>query len=437
MLIPVGAIGLAWLPAITATPTPTIGMLVTRLAPIESRAPSITVALRDNLALKKTFENALEHIRTKSRLLSAEHAELIGYCAGEFVPPEYAHRKARCDQLNRQIAELQSEAQALMDREVKRGTEANILLARLAALKSESQALAVAAQAIPNATAQVATCGPTSPSASWATCMRNALCSVARGKADKSRQAIMVLRKELTTNRRELDYWGALNAQAQQDALKTALRFSLGEFAAGGQAQQRQLEKLVLETEALIKKARNTKKARLRTQYARQLLRKAQQMSGPTKDLLFREGAQAGLNIEQQWSVARDTIRTELKYSGDQARELKALLESPGFHEAFKTDQIDAPGSDLAGGIIEETLTRLDGRLAAIAGMEGRFAPHIRATVFVRDSGYNALSSLLSTQRVMQHADLAGSLAKASGVLQGRYAEDVLDLQACGQKSVV
>jgi hypothetical protein len=73
--------------------------------------------------------------------------------------------------------------------------------------------------------------------------------------------------------------------------------------------------------------------------------------------------------------------------------------------------------------------------MITVETFEKSVAPQVRAAVFVRDSGYNALLSLLSTERVLQQADLATSLAKASGVLQQQNESDVLDLAACTSRN--
>jgi hypothetical protein len=57
--------------------------------------------------------------------------------------------------------------------------------------------------------------------------------------------------------------------------------------------------------------------------------------------------------------------------------------------------------------------------------------PIVPAAKFVREEAYNALESLLSTKRAIQASDVAGELARAAGVLQGRYKASIDALKIC------
>lgn len=428
-------IGCLWLLAgslATAAPESrqTIRYLVGELRSIEDGTSEVMQAVADYRA--KVKDLVPESMRTEAAALEKQRGELAGLCSGEHEQIEYDRRKQICDEqlpaLNARIDDLARRRQELLASVSPSESE---IAASLKALKSRTESARVRARSIAGAEAALATCSGATAPGGWPRCARTALCEVATARAARTRAAIEGLRRELATNRSELDYWGKLNAEAQLGAVEAAAKFWLGQYAANQLSQRQTLEKLTKKAERLAMKAGNAKKAEMIRKYEGELMAVVRKMGPPNMDLLLRGTTKAALDAEQKWQVIRDTFRLEMNTARKNDGELKAILEQPAFRDLFKSSELDSPEHDLKANIAEDLISEVAKHALSLESYEKSFAPHVRAAVFVRDSGYNALLSLLSTQRVLQQADVASSLAKASGVLQEQNEEDVLDALAC------
>lgn len=430
-------------PAILAIPSfafaagtgTTIRDALIRIHAVEKSSGETAKAIADFAAKTKGLAVALESLETENSNLTAERDQMAALCSGEHEQMEYDRRKMICDEalpsLNGRIDALAERKRRLLAERDSISPSQAQLAAAVEALKAQATQAKAAAQAVPGTAAAIARCSGLSVSAGWPQCARKALCEVAQTRAARTRAAIEALRRELATNRSELDYWGKLNADAQKGAIEAAAKYFLGEYAANQLTQTKSLNRLVREAERLSGKAGNARKAEMQAMYLRQLHQVVTRMAKPTSDLLLRGAAQKTLDAESRWSVVRDTLRVEMNYARKNDEELKQLLESPGFRDAFKSSELDSPGHDLAGSVVEDALSEVGKRLLTLEAFQANVAPQVRAAVFVRDLGYNVLLSQLSTNRVVQQSDVAGQLAKASGVLQGQYQDDILDSVAC------
>jgi hypothetical protein len=107
------------------------------------------------------------------------------------------------------------------------------------------------------------------------------------------------------------------------------------------------------------------------------------------------------------------------------------MLQDPGFRNAFAGDAYESPGiavvTELANTAFEDA-TRF---AVGVDAFEKTLGPEISAAHFVVDEAYDALGSLLSTERALEAGDVAGDLAKAAGVMQGVYRDTIERLRAC------
>ena len=89
------------------------------------------------------------------------------------------------------------------------------------------------------------------------------------------------------------------------------------------------------------------------------------------------------------------------------------------------------------GAAVDQAIEDAGKFLATAEEYDRLVGPTIRAGVFVRDVFYSDWLSAVSTARVVQASDLAGSFAKSSAVLQGQYKKSVDAVAACRQNGYV
>lgn len=384
-----------------------------------------------NAALKRRLEDEITDLRSLLAPLVSERSELAAFCAGTYDLPEYQARKARCDvelpELDRRIAEVQRKFDELMALEQQRAASAKALAEQAGRLGKERSALILAITGFPGI-GDPASCidGP-----GWAPCIRELVCDAVRARADRTRKAIERSRNDIAASQRELDFWTRMNGEAQKGALLAGTKFLLGQYAANTASSAAKLEKLRREADRLSKKYGQSRKGGVRTMYMRQLRDTVAKMSAPTRDLVARVGVNRALTAEEQWSVIRNTLKTEFNAASQRDAEVIKLIQSSQFKAAFQGDGIETAEWDLLASLAEDAARSVGEHLLNVEQYAASVAPAVRAFDFARDATYNGLLSALSTQRVLQQADLAGDLARASAILQERYEDDVLDAAAC------
>jgi hypothetical protein len=410
---------------------------------VAAAEPRIKADLQANLAEKKAIALDYASINGDLAILEQEINETEAFCTGEFEEPEFSRRAAICAV---KVPELNARRQALIDgraaidkKESERAARGLTIkttfddMHRRAALLSEEMDLNPAFAEIR------AQCRETVSIGKWARCLRQAAragaCRGLEKRVAADRSEIERLSREISTGQQELATWSKLNADAQQGALLAGARFVAGEYAAGALAARAKVARLAREIERVARKTATARKRKVRLIYARKLQAEVERLRTPLKDLWARKGTTAVLDLESNWSVARDTLHAELQIASSRDAELRRILESSVFKESFRGEGVDTPGLDLVATLAEEAGKDLGVRALGLKKFEAMTGPHVRAAVFVRDASYNALLSLLSTSRVLQQNDLAGAFAKAAGVLQARYQIDVDALHECRREA--
>lgn len=256
-------------------------------------------------------------------------------------------------------------------------------------------------------------------------------CQIAESQAEKDRAEIERNLRGLETGQEELAEWSKLNDEAQKGALEAALVFAMGTYAADAELVGKSVMKLENQATALAKKAARSRKYQPRMKYIAQLQSKLDQTKLKLTVAWAKSAVSTASDAEKAWSVARNTMRNEFRNASKENQAIRDVLQDPGFRDAFTGDDIDTPGLDVLATLTEQTLEDSGKMELGLRKYEKVMGPSIRAAVFVRDASYNALLSLLSTQRVLQQNDLAGNYAKAAGVLQARYKNTIDALRAC------
>ena len=371
-------------------------------------------------------------IRGEMDALDADVEKTSAFCTGEFEEPEYSRRAATCAD---ELPKLDARREILIDRSTAiklRDAERSMRGAATKQAFDQLQRRVTELETVISRNSRFAgileRCKRKDGLSVWTQCLRQAILDAGCVNAEQRSAAS---RREIRTGQQELASWSKLNADAQDDALIAGAKFVAGEYAVGGAAAVSKVTKLAREVERVSRKTKNARDAKVRLMYARKLHAEIDRMRVPLTELLARGKTGKILDIEERRGVVRDTLHAEFKVASARDDELRRILESSPFKKSFSGEGINTPGLDLLATLAEDAGKEIGIRVLTLKKFESMTGPHVRAVVFVRDATYNALLSILSTQRVLQQNDLVGDLARASGVLQEKYQIDVDALREC------
>jgi hypothetical protein len=253
-------------------------------------------------------------------------------------------------------------------------------------------------------------------------------CARAQEQADLDRAAVEQIQQTAEENQSELSEWTRMNTDAQKGALWAGVEFAMSSYAADTERMASSASKLESRAEFLARKLTTSRKQKIRLQYLTELQGVTSSLPSAKRVLLAKKTVLLASNIDQAWGVARGTMQNEFRVAAKHDASLQQLLKDPGFRDAFAGD---SPTTEVLSSLADQALDDAVKAASSIEQYEKFTGPTVRAGVFVREEAYNALKSLLSTNRVLQANDVAGELAKASGVLEGRYKKSVDALRSC------
>lgn len=256
-------------------------------------------------------------------------------------------------------------------------------------------------------------------------------CAAAEKQAEQDRKAIETVRQTAEQGQEELGEWSKMNGDAQKDALWAAVEFAMASYAADTDQVAKSVSKLNSKADLLTKKLLTSPKYEARLKYLRELRAARKQLAPAKMVLASKEVVTAAADADQAWSIARKTMQNEFRVAAKHNDAMQQVLKDPGFRDAFVGDPDDAPGMEVVSALADQAVDEAVKAASTLAQYEKFTGPTVRAGVFVREEAYNALKSLLSTKRVLQQNDVAGQLAKATGVLQGQYKKSIDALRLC------
>ena len=262
---------------------------------------------------------------------------------------------------------------------------------------------------------------------------RRKACEAVEQRAARERRQIETLRRTTSMSQEELAEWTRLNAQAQKKAVVAAVKFTLGEYTADLENVRGSVSKLGRQAAYLAGRAVKARRYRTRMRYVARLDATLARLNPQWVKLVGKQAAQTGLDADEAWEVARDTMHHEFRVARKHNAAIREVLEDPGFRDAFTGDDLDTPGLDVLSSLAKEAGEELGKSELGLEQYEAVTGPTIRAFVFVRDASYAALLSGLSTARVLQQSEVAGDLARATASLQKRYKTSIDSLRACRQ----
>lgn len=256
-------------------------------------------------------------------------------------------------------------------------------------------------------------------------------CAAAKARAEQLRASIEQIRKTAERNQEELADWAKMNDEAQKAAIEAALRFTMASYAADIDKADRAARKAERTAAGLLKKYGNSRKQGTRLRYLAQLRNAIAEATPVRATLISKQVVKTAQDADQAWTVARNTMKHEFRVAANRDANIKEVLQDPGFRDAFTGDAAEEPGMEVLTSLWDQAVEDAVTMLSTASRYEALAGSAVGAGVFVRDSAYAALESLLSTQRVSQDADVAGALAKAAGIWQKQYETAVRNLRTC------
>jgi hypothetical protein len=256
-------------------------------------------------------------------------------------------------------------------------------------------------------------------------------CEAVQQQAERDRAAIERLRATNEMNQEELSDWTNMTKRAQKDALWAAVDFAMADYAADAERAATSVSKLQTQVAFLTKKATKSHKQKTRLKYLVELQQARAALTRARVVHVSKKIVESAASADDAWKVARGTMENEFRVAAKHDSSIRDQLREPGFREAFTGDPNDSPTTEVLETLSDQAIDDIS-KAALTAGQYEKLAgPTVRAAIFVRDSAYSALESILSTQRVLQAADVAGKLAQASGVMQERYKKSIDALRTC------
>lgn len=256
-------------------------------------------------------------------------------------------------------------------------------------------------------------------------------CEIAKRRAEAARTAVERIRSAAAANQQELSDWKKMNDEAQKAAIWAAVQFALERYTADIAQVGEATKKAEVKAAALMEQYAAAYKSGARQRYLA-LLRNAIAEATPLRISLFSKGmVETASDANQAWAVARNTMNHEFRVAMHHDERLKEVLQDPGFRDAFIGDPNAEPGMDVLTILWDQAVSDTAKALTTATRYESLAVPAVSAGIFVREEAYEALKSLLSTERVGQATSVAGDLAKASGILQREYQAIIDEVRMC------
>jgi len=256
-------------------------------------------------------------------------------------------------------------------------------------------------------------------------------CRSARQRKEVTRRAIERQMQSGELNAEELAAWTAASEQARKDALRTALIYVVGRFAEDIDPLRKSVDKLEHRVEKLEKAAIFSKKKAARLKYLIELRKSLDDLQPKKLLLMAKNVGQTAEDAETIWKLSRNTMESEFRVAGNRDEHLQAVLRDPEFKEAFTGDDLGNPGEEVVEDLAEHSLDEAAKFLTKASTYEQFTGQALKSAVFIRDAWYDAFLAAESAELVLQHSDLAGALAKSSGVIQKQYRADIDELKEC------
>jgi hypothetical protein len=256
-------------------------------------------------------------------------------------------------------------------------------------------------------------------------------CGAAQQQAELDRAAIERLRAANEQNQEELSDWTKMNKSAQKDALWAAVEFAMADYAADAERAATSVSKLQNQVAFLTKRTAKSNKQKTRLKYLVELQQARAALAHARVVHVSKKIVDTAASANDAWTVARREMEAEFRVAAKHDVRIREQLQEPGFKEAFTGDPNDAPAMEVLETLSDQAIDDISKASLAAEQYEKLAGPAVRVGIFVRDSAYSALESILSTQRVLQAADVAGRLAQASGVMQERYKKSIDALRKC------
>jgi hypothetical protein len=250
-------------------------------------------------------------------------------------------------------------------------------------------------------------------------------CDAVRQRVETDRAEIDKLQSTSEANQEELSAWTSMGKGAQKEFLWSALEFVAGEYAADAEQAAESVSKLEKQAASLTKKMTKASKQKTRLKYLMDLKKVESELAPKRAVFISKKVVEAAANADQGWQVAKKEMQAEFRVAAKHDSGLQKELQDPKFRETFLGDAEDKPAEEVLDSLADQAVDDASKALVTAEHYAKLAGPTVRVGVFVRDASYEALEVVLSSDRVSQEADVAGSLAKAAGVLQDRYKKDV------------
>jgi hypothetical protein len=256
-------------------------------------------------------------------------------------------------------------------------------------------------------------------------------CSGVARRLQHDRDAIEQLRRENLRNQADLAEWSSLSAQSQRDALLASVKFVLGEYAADLHEVERSASKLRSDAAYLERRATSSSKHQTMVRYFQAMDSVLAKLRPIEVSRIVKTFSRSALDADQAWRVARGTMYDEFRVAAHTNDGLRDVLNDPEFRDAFVGGTTDTPGLDVIAELAAIASEDAGRRMLGLQRYEAYTGPTVRAAMFVRDVTYDALLSLLSTQRAEEQSELASAVVTAAATLQREYRSSIDSMQAC------
>jgi hypothetical protein len=256
-------------------------------------------------------------------------------------------------------------------------------------------------------------------------------CSVVEERIAADLEQIHHQRDLATENAAQFAEWNAMGKDGRKDFLKASVELAAGTYAADLEDVTKDMGALQAETAAA-----NAGVSTLRFNPQRYAdLQKLKQLTAQLDAVKINFGlmtlAKTGLDADESWELAQGAMHDGFAAAAGTNAQLASALEDPSVHEALLGPEDEDPFYEHVANVTKAALGELVDSGKLLEHYKSVTGPSVRVASFVIDGAYADLELWFAASGADTADQTAGQLARAAGIMQAKYRDDIQARQTC------
>jgi hypothetical protein len=255
-------------------------------------------------------------------------------------------------------------------------------------------------------------------------------CAVAEERVRADLEQIQRQRELAVENQAQFAEWNKIGNDGKQDLLKATLELTAGTYASNLEHVSAEMKALQTQEAALSAsvKAANTSARAADLAKLKQL---TSELLSQKISFGLQTTAKTGLDAAESWELAQGTMHDGFSAAASTDAQLAAEMENPSVREDLLGPKDENPLYEHTASVVKAALGELVDSGKLLEHYKAVTGPTVRVASFVIDGAYADLEIWFAANGADQADQTAGQLARAAGVMQAKFRQDMQAKQTC------